>query len=223
MTVADALQTQIEGFASKKGDKLPMVLPVSEVTDDGMICGKIEQGVMSMSGSLMMAMNGESVTVEKMYRSQCAMENAKYGDYVSVKVSGMEKTAIIGDVLYEKRDDFELKTCTKITALVVALSSSTLEVGKFEGVICIRSSVVPCELSKIQWKSSGKNGKVEDAQSLKEKEQGQIELTLKGSMIASTFEQCESLGRFVVLHENQAVLQGKIESLEMEETEDDYY
>merc|ERR1712142_630646 len=106
------------------------------------------------------------------------------------------------------------------------VSSSTLEVGQFEGAMCIRSNVVQCGLSRIHWKS-GKDGKEENAQSLKEKEQGLVEFTLKAPMVATAFKHCESLGRFVVLHENRTVLQGKIESVDAEEAQneegDDYY
>jgi len=234
MTVVDALQTMITHFAHKKGEKLPFVLPISKVMDDGVICGKIEQGVISVDDTdgdkqLVMAFKNEqneNVSVERMSRSSCNMECCKIGDYVSMSVSEMKSAPRVGDVLYLKNDDFELKAISKITALVVMLSSTPLEVGSFEGMICIRSNAVQCGLTKIHWKSSGKDGKVHDAQSLKDKEQGQVELTLKEPMVISTFEQCESLGRFVILHGNRPVLQGKIESVDEgkeEDDGDDYY
>lgn len=68
-----------------------------------------------------------------------------------------------------------------------------------------------CVLTNINWK--GEKDKNKDAQSLGDKETGEVVLRLKDGIIATTFEECESLGRFVVIKENKVVLVGKIESV----------
>jgi len=223
-TVSEAIRAQIQHFGAKREMDKPFVMPIASVTDKGVIGGKVEQGTVSKSGTLTMAMSGVEVSIETLHRRSCSMETVNHGDCVSMTVSKMASTATVGDVIYSKSGDFEVSPCSRITALVAMVSSGALEVGKFEGAICIRSNVVQCTLSKIHYKmvkDGKKEKKEENAQSLNDKEQGLVEFTLKAPMIVTSFKHCESLGRFVVLHENRTVLQGKIESVAMEQNGDD--
>merc|ERR1711902_477359 len=95
---------------------------------------------------------------------------------------GDENSALcVGDVMVIDRDDdaLSIKPCKSIKALVSVSSSQHMFAGKFEGTICIRSYSMECELTKIYWKTGGKEKKIENAEFLKDKEQAQIELVLK--------------------------------------------
>jgi len=219
ITVKEAIKAMVAQFKSKKNvDDKMMVLPVYNIIDkkkknECIVCGKVEQGVFHKTDTLK-SVNSDSLelSINAIYRNKESMHYAEHGDFVQIEVKHNEQISV-GDVLYVD-NKLDIKPCRSVTALVAVSSSKQLNVGKVAGLICIRSNKVQCELTKINWKM-GKNGKkIKDAKYLEDKEQAQIQLTFKSPFIATSFANCESLGRFVVIDEkNKPVLVGKIESV----------
>ena len=234
-TLIDALENSI--YAPKRAHSKPFRMTISKIYNikgvGVVVAGRVVQGRIKPGAKVKFCpsgCNGIAVSIEMYHKS---MDEASAGDMVGIHIKDFSSRPDVGDVMYI--DDIKIDPspprCVKeFTALVNVdcipsngklfrrLRKNVTKAG-YTPSIHIGTARAPCKMIGINWKI-GKSTSYEmvenDIEYVEEGDQAEIVFTTSikqrspNPFVVIPFDECETLGRFVAMDQNNMCMFGKV-------------
>jgi len=228
VTLQDALNDFVQ--TAKRDPDKPMRLPVSGVYKikgvGDVLTGRVEQGGVNPGKEVLFLPThtdstgcpGKIFTVEMHHKK---IEEGSSGDNIGMNVKNLNKENMprVGDVMIYKEDG-TLKTSANFAADVQVLDiPGSIKCG-YSPIGHVRCGRAACRLVQIQWRMGKDTGgeKTEGGVELKTNDAAGVIFKPQQPMVVDTFDNCEGLARIALLDGNSAVMLGKVQAVNLDET-----
>merc|ERR1712094_166667 len=164
------------------------------------------------------ACTGKVFTVEMHHKR---IEHGAAGDNIGMNVKNLKKENMprVGDVMIYKGDS-TLETTKNFAADVQVLDiPGSIKCG-YSPIGHVRCGRAACRLVQIQWRMGKDTGgeKAEGGVELKTNDAAGVVFKPQQPMVVDTFDNCEGLARIALLDGNSAVMLGKVQAVNLDET-----
>ena len=181
------------------------------------IAGRIEQGFVKTGMDVRFYPNnacGKILSIEMHHKN---VEIANAGDVVGLCIRGLKTIPKTGDIMGNNDENamksLPLQPVKQFSSLVfVQDHPGKLKTG-FTPLVHVRTSKIPCRMTKIIWKCGKSTGNVkidENVDFIEAGDQAEVVFEPLKQFVVQTFDKCAPLARMAAMDSNSLVLMGKI-------------
>ena len=219
-TILDALENFVK--PPKRAPEAPLRIPISGVYNikgvGSIITGRLEQGTAKVGDEVAFApcaISGCKMFSIEMHHKK--YEQAVPGDNIGMSIKGLSKDNMpkSGDVLF-KPSEGHCSAVKSFVAMVNVQDHPGQLKPRFTPIIHVRTSKVPCKMTKINWKMGKKTGgeKQEEPSFLERGENAEVVFEPSKPIFLEPFDKTPGMGRIAVMDSNSLVMLGKVNSVD---------